>query len=58
MSPMTTNNLFYSLMPPKLLVMKFSFYFFLSKGATVKRLTHSCFERSQVALLPLILPKV
>lgn len=55
---MTTNNLFYSLMPPKLLVMKFSFYFFLSKGATVKRLTHSCFERSQVALLPLILPKV
>lgn len=57
-SPMTTNNLFYSLMPPKLLAVQFPFYFFLSKGAPVTRHTHGCFERIQVALLPLTLPEV
>lgn len=41
---MTNNKLFYSLMPQKLLVMKFPFYFLLSKGATVMLFTHSYLE--------------
>lgn len=41
---MTTNNLLHSLMPRKLLAMKFPFYFLLSKGATVTLPTHSYLE--------------